>query len=90
MSMLASNLLSQQQTIEIKLDELHETINKAERGPMGLTIDSSKTPEWREAKKQYAIYFQQFRKINQQLNKLRKCIGYENVNGRRVPIYKYY
>ena len=39
--------------------------------------------------RQHAIYFAAYRRINGQLAKIRKCVGYENVNGRRVAIYEY-
>ena len=89
MSPLATILLTQQAALDEKLNSLHDILNKAERGPMGMTLDSAKTPEWREAKRLYNTYFSQLRSVNQQLNRLRKCVGYEAVNGKRVAIYKY-
>lgn len=85
----AQQLLDEQARIEKKLDELHTLISKAGRSPMGLTIDADKTPEWKEAKRLYAIYWGGYRNVNQKLNKIRKAVGYEAVNGKRVTIYQY-
>lgn len=89
MTIEASNLLKQAEIINANLDRLHTLINSAERGPMGLTLDSSKTPEWRKAKHEYDVQFCRLRQVNQQLNKLRKCVGYQVENGKRVAIYQY-
>lgn len=88
-SLHAQQLIDKQAEIDAKLDELHNIITKAGRGPMGLTLDADKTPEWREAKRMYAIYWDAYRNVNQQLNKIRKAVGYEAVNGKRVVIYQY-
>lgn len=89
MTALAATLLNEQTVINEKLDALHIVINKAERDAMGLTLESSKTPEWHEAKRLYSKYFEQLRRINSQLNKIRTCVGYENVGGKRVAVYKH-
>lgn len=85
----AQQLLNKQFVIEIKLSECEAIINKAGDGAMGLTLDADKTPEWKEAKRLYAIYWNAYRRINQQLNRIRKAIGYDAVNGKRVTIYQY-
>lgn len=86
---LAQQLLSQQSSIEIKLDELHAIISKAQRGPMGMTIAEAKTTEWKEAKRLHSIYWDAYRSVNTKLNKIRKAVGYEAINGKRVTIYQY-
>jgi hypothetical protein len=88
-SLAALSLIKQAEIINANLDRLHDIINKAERGAMGLTLDSSKTPEWSKAKHEYDMMFSRLRAVNSQLNKLRKCVGYEAVNGKRVAIYQY-
>jgi len=89
MNALAAALIERQGALEGKLNTLDALIKKAKRGAMGLTLESEKTPEWREARKAYSMYWAALRNVNMQLNKLRTCVGYENVNGRRSPIYKY-
>jgi hypothetical protein len=87
--MNATTLLQQQAEIEDKLTNLEATLHKARTGAMGLTLEEDKTTEWRKAKAQHAVYFKMLRTINGQLNKLRKHVGYDNVNGRRVAVYQY-
>lgn len=82
-------LLSQQSALEIRLNELEAIITKAQRGPMGITLDSAKTPDWHEAKRQYSIVWNAYREINARLSKRRKAVGYEAVDGKRVTIYQY-
>ena len=89
LSEYAKNLLDRQSFVEDGLRQFEAVINKAEKSTSGLTLDSAKTPEWRDAKRQYAIWFNAYRRINGQLAKIRKCVGYENVNGKRVAIYQY-
>lgn len=86
---LAESLIKQAEIINANLDRLHDVINKAERGVMGLTLDSAKTPEWSKAKHEYDMMFCRLRQVNSQLNKLRQCVGYEVMNGKRVAIYQY-
>ena len=85
----AQNLLDRQSFVEDGLKQFEAIIQLAERNANGLTLDSAKTPEWKEAKRQYSIYWAAYQRINSQLAKIRKCVGYENVNGRRVPLYQY-
>jgi hypothetical protein len=85
----AQQLLSHQSAIEVKLSELEAIINKAERGPMGMTIDAAKTPEWKEAKHMHSIYWAAYREVNAKLSKIRKAVGYEAINGKRVTVYQY-
>lgn len=87
--MNTQDLLNKQARIEFILDGLQAVLNAAPRGEMGLTLDEAKTPVWRQAKQQHALYFKELQTVNKALNKIRKCIGYENVNGKRTPIYKY-
>jgi len=89
MNNLAIALLERQKLIEDKLDIYGAILNKAEKGAMGLTLDTAKTPEWKEAKQQHAIWFKLYRECNSALNKQRKHVGYECVNGKRVSIFKY-
>jgi hypothetical protein len=85
----AQQLLDKQSDIEAKLSSLEPIIGKARKNAMGITLDADKTPEWREAKRLYAIYWDQYRAVNQQLNKIRKAKGFEAVNGKRVTVYQY-
>lgn len=85
----AQNLIKQAEIINTNLDRLHDIINSADRGAMGLTLDSAKTPEWSKVKHEYDVQFCRLHSVNQQLNKLRKCVGYEALNGKRVAIYEY-
>ncbi len=85
----AQQLLDEQVYIEKKLSECENIIKEAPKGTMGLTLDSAKTPEWKEAKGLYARYWDRYRLINQRLNKVRQAVGYEVVNGKRVTIYQY-
>lgn len=55
----------------------------------GLTLDADRTPEWHNAKKMYSIYWDAYRRVNKQLSKVRKAIGHEAINGKRVTIYQY-
>lgn len=89
MNAYATELLKQKDLIEDKLNNLHVEISKARRGKMGLTLDIDKTPEWLQATADHIIAFNRLRAINQQLNKMRTCVGYEAINGKRVAIYKY-
>lgn len=89
MTTIATYLLSQQQTIESKLNELETIISSAPKGAMGLTLDSAKTLEWHNAKKLYNVYWKMFQNINKQLSKQRKPIGREVINGKLTTIYKY-
>lgn len=85
----AQQLLDKQADIEGKLCECEAIIGKRGMGAMGLTLDSDKTPEWKEAKRLYAIYWDQYRAVNQELNKIRKAKGFEAANGKRITIYQY-
>lgn len=85
----AQELLNKQSDIQNKLSECGAIIGKARKGSMGLTLAEDKTPEWTEAKRLYAIYWEAYRSVNQQLNKIRKATGYKNINGKRVTIYQY-
>lgn len=85
----AQQLLTEQSVIESKLKELEGIINNAARGAMGITLDSSKTSEWKEAKTLYSIYWASLRAVNVKLSKIRKAVGYEAINGKRVTIYQY-
>lgn len=85
----AAILIKQAEILNANLDRLHDVINKAERGAMGITLDGSKTPEWSKAKHEWVIQFARLRQINGALNKLRKCVGYKAVDGKRVAIYQY-
>lgn len=85
----AQQLTTRQAELEIKLSELEVIINKADKGPMGITLDSAKTPEWKEAKRMHSIYWDAYREVNMKLSKMRKATGYEAINGKRVTIYQY-
>lgn len=85
----AQLLIQRQQTLESKLDVFSQILNKARRGAMGLTLDEDKTPEWKEAHKQYNIHWKYYQQVNKELSKLRKFKGYEIVDGKRVAIYQY-
>lgn len=87
--MKSTELLCQQRFIESKLDGYNAIISKARKGAMGLTLEEDKTHQWKQARQQHAVYFAELRKVNQQLNKLRKCTGFEIINGKRIAIYKY-
>lgn len=89
LSEYAKNLLDRQAFVEEGLNKFGAIIAKAERGACGLTLDSAKTPEWKEAKRQYSIYWDAYRRINGQLAKIRKAVGREVVNGKLVTIYEY-
>jgi hypothetical protein len=89
LSEYAKNLLDRQAFVEEGLKEFGAIIAKAERGAYGLTLDSAKTPEWKEAKRQHSIYWNAYRRINGQLAKIRKAVGREVVNGKLVTIYQY-
>jgi len=73
----AQQLLDRQADLNLKLDSLHNI------------IDKTKAPEWIQAKTMYNVYFSALREINMKLNKIRKAVGYEVVNGKRVTIYQY-
>lgn len=85
----AQSLLDEQSILEGKLSQMEGVINKAPRQSNGLTLDADRTPEWRNAKKMYSIYWDAYRRVNKQLSKVRKAIGYEAINGKRVAIYQY-
>lgn len=90
LSEYAKNLLERQSFVEDGLRDLEAAINRmARRNACGLTLDADKTPAWKEAKRQYSIYWAAYRRINQQLSKIRKVVGYEVVDGKRVTIYQY-
>ena len=89
LSEYAQNLLDRQSFIESNLKEMEAIINKAKRNEYGLTLDADKTAVWQAAKKQYSVYWDAYRRINMQLNKIRKAVGFEVVNGKRVTIYQY-
>lgn len=85
----AKNLLSRLSEIEAARSEQEAILRKTPKGLNGITPDSAKTDEWRQALALHAKYFKEIRDINSSLNKIRKHIGFENINGRRVPVYKY-
>lgn len=87
--MTSAELLAKQQVIESKLDQYGDILSSAPKGNMGLTLEEAKTPEWREAKRLHAYWFDQLRKVNTQLNKIRKFSHYEAVDGKRRTVYKY-
>jgi hypothetical protein len=89
LSEYALNLLDRQSFVEDGMKEFSAILNKAESHPSGLTLDHAKTPEWREAKRQYAIYFAAYRRINKQLSQIRTLTGYQAIDGKRVAIYQY-
>jgi hypothetical protein len=89
LSEYAQNLLDRQSFIESNLSEMEAIINKAKRNEYGLTLDADKTAVWQAAKKQYSVYWDAYRRINSELSKIRKAVGYESVNGKRVTIYQY-
>lgn len=86
---IAQLLINEQQFIDSKLDEYGAIISKARTGAMGLTLDEDKTPEWREAKRLYSIWWAKYQTVNKSLSKLRKPSDYIIINGKRVIIYKY-
>lgn len=88
-SAYAQALLDRQAQLEARLDELDHILQKAERGAMGLTKDEAKTPEWKAAKVEREKVWKGYQAVNQELSKLRKADGYENINGKRVTKYKY-
>lgn len=85
----AQQLLAEQSDLETKLNELEAIINKAERGLLGLTAEGAKTAEWKEAQRLYSIYWNAYRNVNMKLSKMRKAIGYEARDGKRITIYQY-
>jgi len=89
LSEYAQNLLDRQSFVEDGLKAFGSVIKKARKHASGLTFDEDKTPEWKEAARQYDIYFAAYRRINQQLSKIRTLVGYEAIDGRRVAIYQY-
>lgn len=85
----SAELLTQQQVIESKLNQYGDILSSAPKGQFGLTLESAKTPEWREAKRLHAYWFDQLRKVNTQINKIRKFSHFECVDGKRRSVYKY-
>lgn len=85
----AQMLIETQKLLESKLDAFSVILNKARRGEMGLTLDEDKTPEWKEAKNQYAIHWKQYQQVNSRLSKLRKFKGYQIIDGKRIATYQY-
>lgn len=84
-------LLNRQAQLDVRLDGLDSILQKAERGAMGITLDSAKTTEWKAAKSERERVWKDYQNVNKEINKLRKHIGYEAkpVDGKRVSIYKY-
>lgn len=82
-------LLARLEIVNQNLDKYDAIVKKARRGAMGLTLGEDKTDEWREAKIQWGKYWSELRSINQRLNKIRKAIGFQIVEGKRVTIYTY-
>jgi hypothetical protein len=74
--------------IDEMLEEAEKVIHSARRGPMGLTLEEDKTPQWKEAKRQFAYWFKELQKYNKQFLKTHKHTGYMNVNGKRVATYQ--
>ena len=75
--------------IDQKLDEAHNIINSFPRGTMGLSTEETRNnPVYIQAKKDWAIWFEELRKYNKQFLKAHKLVGYELINGKRVAIYK--
>lgn len=87
--MTASTLLHEQERLEGLLSKYETELNKARRGPMGLTMDEDKTPIWHEAKRLHGIYWKEYQQVNKMLSKMRKLKGYKVENGKRVAIYEY-
>ena len=82
-------LLKKQAQLDLETSNLSNILNSAERGSMGLTLDSAKTDDWKAAKSSFSKKWKEYQEVNKALNKLRKAIGFEIVNGKRVTIYKY-
>lgn len=89
MNAYATALLERQQIIESNLNDFHIILSKARKGNMGLTLEEDKTLEWCKAQANHILWFRELQKVNQALNKIRRCVGYENVNGKRIAVYKY-
>lgn len=86
----ATELLQREQQIKVHLDRLHDVLNSFPRDEMGLTPDEVKrSSEWKKAKADWNYWFNAERENNKQLNKIRKHIGFEVKDGKRISIYQY-
>lgn len=85
----AQDLIDFLAQLDAKMDEAEIVLRSAERGPMGNTLDSAKTPEWHAAKQLHFNCLALYRETNAKLNKMRKVVGYKAVDGKRVAIYQY-
>lgn len=89
MNTYQTELLKLQAQIEAHLTAQEAIIGKARKGTMGLTLEEDKTPEYKQAVKQHATLWANYRKVNGAISKQRKHVWYELQNGKWVSIYKY-
>ncbi len=75
--------------IDEKLEEAERVMNTFPRGAMNLPTEETRlNPVYRKAKQDFALWFNELRKYNKQFLKTHKRVGFEVVNGKRVPIYE--
>ena len=55
--------------LEAKVSAASERLRAYPRGPMGMTPDSAKTPQWRADRRAFDVAFGQLRKVNRFLMK---------------------
>lgn len=78
---------SARDAIKARMDHYAGILKDAPRGPMGLTPDSAKTPEWRAAKFGFAQAFAAYRSHNSMMaQKFKREMAIERA-ARRSPAH---
>ncbi len=74
--------------IDATLEAIQTQLSKYPKGANGLTPDSAKDAEWKQAKAAHAYWFKRLQEYNKAFLKAHKHKGFILKDGKRVSIYE--